>query len=301
MPRVFLTVIAPILFAAGVGYVLARLRLIEDARPLSRVATYALLPALAFSALARSELSGAHILALAVCAWLVAALQSILGWMLSRSLALDSVTTGAFLLSVVTVNAGNYGIPVNQFAFGSETVGMATVYYIATLLVTYGGSVLVGLPPGKAFRAVGGRLLRVPILYAACAGLALRQSHLVVPDEVWRPVNLMGAGAVPVMLLLLGIELARSRLGEQRAALPWVFALRLVIAPLVALGVAWAMGFEGAARKVAVHQSSMPTAVGAALVAVELNLRPAFVSGAVLVTTLGSAVTLTLLLLLLAG
>ena len=60
-------------------------------------------------------------------------------------------------------------------------------------------------------------------------------------------------------------------------------------------------GFEGAARNVAVLQSSMPTAVGAALVAVEFNVRPTFVSGAVLVTTLGSAVTLTILLLLLGG
>lgn len=301
MPRVFLTVIAPILVVAAVGYLLARFRLIEDPRPLSRVTTYALLPALAFSVLARSEQSGADILALAMCAWLVAGVQSLLGLVLSRSLAFDPLTTSAFLLSVVTVNAGNYGIPLNQFAFGPETVGMATVYYVATLLVTYGGSILVGVPTVKAFRAVGGKLLRMPIIYAACAGLALRQSHLVIPDELWRPVNLMAAGAAPVMLTLLGIELARSHLGEQRAALSWVFALRLIVAPLVAMSVTWAIGFEGAARNVAILQSSMPTAVGAALVAVEFNVRPAFVSGAVLVTTLGSAVTLTILLLLLAG
>lgn len=301
MPHVFLTVIAPILVVAAVGYLLARLRLVEDPRPLSRLATHALLPALAFSGLARSELSGTDMLALAICAWLVAAFQSLLGWVLSRSLAFDALTTSAFLLSVVTVNAGNYGISLNQFAFGTGTVGMATVYYIATLFVTYGGSVLVGAPTVKAFRAVGGKLLRMPIIYAACAGLALRQSHLVVPDELWRPVTLLAAGAAPVMLTLLGLELARSRIGEQRAALSWVFALRLIVAPLVAIGVTWAMGLEGAARNVAVLQSSMPTAIGAALVAVEFNVRPAFVSGAVLVTTLGSAVTLTILLRLLAG
>jgi len=301
MSRVFLTVTAPILVVAAVGYLLARLRLIEDPRALSRVATHALLPALAFSALARSELSGAHILAFAMCAWLVAALQSLLGWALSRGFAFDSATTSALLLCVVTVNAGAYGIPLNQFAFGPQVVGMATVYYVATLLVTYGGSVLVGAPSLKAFREVGAKLLRMPIIYAACAGLALRFSHVVVPDELWRPVNLLAAGAAPVMLTLLGIELARTRLGEQRAALYCAFGLRLIAAPLVAMAVAWAMGFEGAARNVAVLQSSMPTAVGAALVAVEFNVRPTFVSGAVLVTTLGSAVTLTILLRLLAG
>src|SRR5258706_5434212 len=133
MPRMFLTVTAPILVVAAVGYLLARLKLVEDPRALSRVATHALLPALAFSALARSELSGAHILALALSAWLVAALQSLLGLVLSRGLAFDAATTSAVLLCVVTVNAGAYGIPLNQFAFGPQAVGMATVYYVATL------------------------------------------------------------------------------------------------------------------------------------------------------------------------
>lgn len=68
---------------------------------------------------------------------------------------------------------------------------------MATLLVTYGGAVLVGVPSVKELRAVGGRLLRTPIFYAACAGLALRQSPLVVPDEVWRPVNLLAAERFP--------------------------------------------------------------------------------------------------------
>jgi predicted permease len=76
MSRVFLTAIAPILVVTAAGYLLARLRLVEDPRPLSRVATHALLPVLAFSALARSEPSGAHIVALVVCARNVAVLQS---------------------------------------------------------------------------------------------------------------------------------------------------------------------------------------------------------------------------------
>src|SRR5262245_8854370 len=42
MPHVFLTAIALILAVAAVGYLLARLRLVEDPRPLSRIATYAL-------------------------------------------------------------------------------------------------------------------------------------------------------------------------------------------------------------------------------------------------------------------
>ena len=55
---------------------------------------------------------------------------------MSRGCAFDHLHGSAFLLSVMTVNAGNYGIAVNQFAFGVEALSRATIYYIATLIVT---------------------------------------------------------------------------------------------------------------------------------------------------------------------
>src|SRR3989304_5512453 len=55
---IFLTVLVPILIVAGFGYLLARLRLVDDSRSLSRVSLYVLLPALTFSAMAQSGLQG---------------------------------------------------------------------------------------------------------------------------------------------------------------------------------------------------------------------------------------------------
>jgi len=117
-----------------------------------------------------------------------------------------------------------------------------------------------------------------------------------IPDPVLHPLRLLSTAAVPSMLTLLGVELARSRLGREGVALSAVLGMRLIAAPVMAMVVAQLLGLEGLTRNVAIVQSSMPTAVGAALMAVEFNAQPSLVSGAVLVTTLGSLVTLTLLL-----
>lgn len=294
--HVFLTVLGPIFIVAGSGYLVSRAGLLEDSRALSRVALYILLPALAFSAIAKSDLGTRDFAALVLFAWTVAGIQAGIGWIVARGLAFDRAKQSGFLLAVITVNAGNYGIPLNQFAFGTETLVRATVYYVATLFVTYAGGILVTTEgTGRLGHALM-NILKMPVIYSAFLGLIVNKAGVAIPDLLFRPVRLIGAAAVPIMLILLGIELARARVAQEGSALCLVLGMRLMAAPLLAIGIAWLMGLDGLTGKVAIVQSSMPTAVGAALMAVEFNARPSLVSSAVLVTTLGSFFTLTLLL-----
>lgn len=294
--HVLVTVLAPIVVVAGAGYLVARLGLVEDTRVLSRVSLYLLLPALTFSAMAKSDLRTGQLLALVLFAWIIAGLQGLLGWIVSRRLAFDPSTRSGVLVSVMTVNAGNFGIPLNHFAFGTQAIALATVYYVATLFVTYIGAIFVTGEGTDRLQGPLGRILKMPIAYGAALGLVVNRTGWGVPDLIMRPLQLLGSGAVPIMLTLLGIELARAHMGRERVALSAVLSLRLMVAPMIAFGLAWLMALDGLPRAVAIVQSSMPTAVGAALVAVEFNVRPAFVSGAILVTTLGSFVTLTVLI-----
>ncbi len=294
--QVFLTVLAPIFGIAACGYTLARLGLVDDSRSLARVSVYIFLPALAFLAMATSDLGRGEFVALVLVAWTLAVVEAVFGWTLARAFAFDPVTQSGFLLSVMTVNAGNFGIPLNQLAFGPESLVRATVYYVATLLVTYVGVVLVTTQRPRSLPRALRTILRMPLIYAAALGLIVNHLGWKIPDPVLHPLRLLSTAAVPSMLTLLGVELARSRLGREGVALSAVLGMRLIAAPVMAMVVAQLLGLEGLTRNVAIVQSSMPTAVGAALMAVEFNAQPSLVSGAVLVTTLGSLVTLTLLL-----
>jgi predicted permease len=106
----------------------------------------------------------------------------------------------------------------------------------------------------------------------------------------------LAGGAVALMLLLLGLQLARLTAREEASGAALATAIRLVAVPPIAWGVGRLVGLEGMAFAVAVIQASTPTSISSALWALEFDARPALVSAAVVLSTILSVVTLTVLL-----
>ncbi|MEW5719210.1 MAG: AEC family transporter, partial [Chloroflexota bacterium] len=109
-------------------------------------------------------------------------------------------------------------------------------------------------------------------------------------------IDLAGGAAVPLMLTILGIELARAKIENDRAVIGAATITKLLVAPLFAFPLAALMGLDGVTRAVCIIEASMPTAVMATIVAVEFDARPKIVTGIVFASTLGSILTLTILL-----
>jgi predicted permease len=100
----------------------------------------------------------------------------------------------------------------------------------------------------------------------------------------------MAQAAVPMMLLLLGVQLARidvrGHLRHIVGPISLSAALRLLVPPLLCLLLAPLLGVSGMPRNVVLLQLSMPTAVTAALLATEFGSDVQFVSAAILISTL---------------
>jgi malate permease and related proteins len=135
----------------------------------------------------------------------------------------------------------------------------------------------------------------LPVTYAMLAGLAVNLSGVTVPGPIAKASQLLSSGAIAVLLVLLGLQLARLRLESEVRGASVATVLRLLVAPPVAWITARALGLEGVPLAVAVLQASTPTAVTAALWAMEFDTRPALVSAAVVLSTLLGVVTLTVL------
>jgi len=123
----------------------------------------------------------------------------------------------------------------------------------------------------------------------------VRVAGLTVPALLDRAITLLSQAAIPVMLVILGLQMAEARQWPRaRLGLIGVASfLQLVIAPLVALGLAGLLGLTGVTRQAAVLEAAMPTAVITTILAVEYGLDAAFVTGVVVVSTLLSPLTLT--------
>lgn len=296
---VLINVVLPIFVVAGVA-ALARARLALDVPTLSRAAFYLFAPALVFDSLTTSDAGG---LVLAQMAAVVVALTAILwaiGALAARLLRLEGPTRAAFLNALLLVNAGNYGLPANLFAFGQPGLVRAALYMTVNSVLSSSLGVYLGASSRATVWTALKRVAKVPLVYAVLAGLAVNLAAWPVPEPLAKAISLLGQATVPVMLAVLGITLAdtfrQGARAERLPALATLTLLRLILAPALAFLLAGWLGLSELSRNVAVLESAMPSAVMTLILATEFEADAAFAALCVLVTTVGSLLTITLLL-----
>jgi predicted permease len=296
---VLLNVVLPVFIVAGVA-ALAHLWLRFEARTLSRAVFYVFGPAFVFDSLSRSEASGTALAQITAAVLLTVAALWVLGWLAARLLRLEGPTRAAFLVSILLMNAGNFGLSVNLFAFGDAGLSWASVYFTLSALLSASLGTFLSAGGRASAREALRRVAGVPFIYAAALGLLFTLGDLSMPQPLAKAIGLLGQASVPVMLTVLGVRLAETLRARQRLAhlpaLGVASLMRLIVSPALAFFFANLVGLAGVARDVTVLQSAMPTAVITTILATEFDSDPPFAALCVLATTLLSLPTLTILL-----
>jgi predicted permease len=285
----------PIILIGGVGFLLAKF-LQVDSRSLGRVIFYVFSPILVFNLLLKNTLpldAIAGTMGFALAAYLVI---GCLAWLTARAMRLTRPLAMALLLTALFGNTGNYGLPLVSFAFGKDALAHASLYYVTSSLLFNTVGVLVASLGHMDFKTALLGLFKIPTMYAALLAVLLNRFQIALPLALERTTQLAADGAIPLMLVLLGLELARVQWGNSRTAIAASMTLRLLVAPLVGLLLAVPFGLQGAAWQAVIVETSMPTAVTTTVLASEYRLEPSLVTAVVFASTLFSPLTLTPLL-----
>ena len=297
-PLAFISIIFPVFLISGLGYLLGRLRGMET-KTLVDIVLFLLVPALIFSRLVNNPVTLVQAGQISIYALALCALMYLIGAVFARAMRLPRLDRYALLLSVVTMNMANYGLPVVEFAVGPDAVSYAVVLVLAVNIVQVTVGVYLAaagrLSPKQAIMSI----FRLPLIYAFVAAFVVLGFGIEVPDPIMRPMVMLGDAAIPAGLVVLGVQLTRVHLGNAWKNVGVITVTRLVISPLVGLGLVFLLGITGDMRLTLVIEAGMPTAINAGLLAIEFDTKPEFVAGAILVTTLASAVTLSALITLL--
>lgn len=297
---IMFNVISPIFIIVGIVVLIAR-RLNPDPRGLSTILVYLFIPSLAFTGIVQSDLRGGEVIGLAAVAVTMSLLMALVGLGVSRLAKFDRKLESAFLISIILVNAANYGIPLNRFAFGPDGERQAIIYYVMSVMMGNVLGVYFASRGEASVKAAVLNVLKVPIAYAALAGLIVNLAEITLPLPVERAVGILSQASVPGMLALLGLKLAEASLRVRWRPLLLATGIRLVLAPLIAFPMAALLGLTGTTFQVAIVESSMPTAVLANALATQFNSDAEFTSAVTLVSTLASIVTLSILIAILTG
>jgi hypothetical protein len=292
---IFANDIVPIFAIAGVGFLLAR-QFDASVETVSKVSFNALSPCLVFYQLVTSSITGSEFGRMALFCVLLTAAMGLAARLAAVPLRLDRQALSSFLLVVMFSNSGNYALPVVLFAFGREALGHASVYFVTSAILVYTVGVFVAASGAPGTRRALTGVLRVPAIYAVAAAALVMLTGVVLPPAVMRPIGMLSDAALPIMLLVMGMQLERAVMPKQPMAVAIAVALSLAVGPIVGVGLSSLLGFSGPARQAAILLASMPTAVVTTVLALEFDLDPSFATSAVFVSTMLSPFSLVLII-----
>ncbi len=306
MIAVLIEVLLPIAVVASAGFALRRVFPL-DLMTLNRLMIYGLSPALIFVALVRADLSGPDAGRMLFFAVGVLGLMALTVWISALGLGLRGKDVTALLLTSMFMNSGNYGLPASRFAFGETGFTLGVFYFIMQSIMaqTLGvGVAAAGAAEGgrQAWQSICYRLIRMPQIYAVTGALALRgvgfqpTTATGLVRSLFEGVALLSEAALPIMLLILGVQLGAGAPLVRPGMVAIATTIRLVVSPILAFGLARLLGMEGVALGVGVMMAGMPTAVNTTILAIEFDTRPQLVVSTVVVSSCASLITLSVLL-----
>lgn len=292
MLSVFTNVVLPVFVIAALGGIVGRWRKVE-VKTLTAMVFYLFSPALVFNSMANTELSlslGARLLMVTVGGW-IAMLVIAAGWSIARGH--DASMRAGYLLAVTSPNVGNMGLPVATLAFGEIGLQIAVINFVVGAVLTNSGGIAIGATAGGNPRAALTAPFRYPYMYAAALGLVVRATDVELPVAVSSPLATLSGAAIPVMLVVLGLQLRDVATRADVTDTVSVIVARTTVAPAAAFAIATMVGLDGVERGTMTVLAAMPVAVVTTIVAAEFGARVDFVTRSVVLTTLMSVVTLT--------
>ena len=291
----FVNNLLPILLAAGAGFFVARYLGVTP-RSVSRIVFYIFSPCLIFTLLTSGRLNGNDITQMVFFTVASVLVMGVITAIIAFALRLKRSVIVALLLTVMFGNAGNFGLSLNLFAFGEDAVAYAAIFFATSAILVYTLGVVLASWGKTNLRSAFVGVFKFPVVYAVIFALIFNIFDWQLPLPLDRTISILSDAAIPVMIVLLGIQLYNSKLSNDIFPVGLSNLLRLVISPLLAIGLAALFRLEGTAYQAGVLESAVPTAVLTTVLATEFDIEPALVTTAVVTSTLLSPLTITPLL-----
>ena len=218
---------------------------------------------------------------------------------------------GAFRAVSSFSNSGHIGAALVMliythppFAEGSshpyvaEALGtMAVLMIVMNMAVNVLGAALIR-SGGASFSDFLRYLLKMPALYAALLAVLVRMAGIPLEHTFLWPVLQHFNGAFIVLITVtIGLELHRSHLRKPDGAMAAAAILKLLVSPLLALGImalfSALLPVSPVAKQVFFLYAAIPSSMALIIYSVEYKNHPDFVTGSVLFNTVAGALTVT--------
>ena len=282
-----LEIVAPVFLLAAIGFAWVKAGFEYRVEFVTRLAMTLSVPCLIFVALMKAKIEPSALTALSLASVVS---YGILTAVVALVLWLGKYSQRTYQGPLVFGNTGNLGLPLALFAYGETGLSYAVVVFavMAIWSFTYGIWIVSG--GGSMMKAV-----KEPLVWGTVLGGLFLWQGWQTPGFLTNTLELIGQMAIPLMLITLGVAVARLTPGRMAVAVV-MSAAKLVIC----IAVAWAVGrffqLDETAFAVLVLQVATPVAVTSYLLAEKYGADGQAVAGLVVVSTLMSVVAIPVIL-----
>ncbi len=236
-------------------------------------------PALVFAALSSKDFDLGAYGALAMGGGAVIIGSGLLAWPVGRWLHADYRT---FVPPMMFNNSGNMGLPLALLAFGDRALPAAIVLFVVEMALHFSLGAYI-LDHRTRFT----RMLRIPVIVATLAGLAVSAGGLSLPAPLRTVIGMLGDIAVPLLLFSLGVRLTEVSLRDWRLG-----AVGAVLGPASGLLVVWVfaqlVALPAEQLRLLIIFGALPPAVLNYIVAEQYRQEPEKVASIVMLGNLAS-------------
>ena len=282
-----LEIVAPVFILGTIGFLWVRLGHDYSIRFVTQLTMTLSVPCLIFTALMGTKIEPDALAAVSLAAIVAYIAVGLLALLVVTALGLSART---YLAPLTFGNTGNLGLPLALFAFGETGLDLAVVVFAVMAVFSFTVGVWVVAGGGSLVKVV-----REPIVAATLLGALFLWQGWQTPRFLTNALELIGQIAIPLMLITLGVALARLRPGRIGRDL----ALCIGKAGLTA-GIAASVGLWFALPPVPLAvltlQVATPVAVTSYLLAEKYQADADAVAGLVVVSTMLSVIYLPLIL-----
>lgn len=287
-------IVLPVFLIFFSGY-WAQKRFQLDIRTVSVIALYVLSPVLIFRTFYVNKLDHQFFYIVVVQLLLLVVLIFITR-IVCRLFHYDSISENALILTTAFMNSGNYGAPIILFAFGEKGFNDAVIIMILHALIMGVFGVYYASRGKSSMKEAILNIFRIPNIYAVGLGLVFQYAHIPIASSIMQAIDLVGQASIPVVMLVLGMQLAMIRFKDfDRTLITIGTTIRLLLSPLLAWGIVCLLPVDPLLKNVIIVLAAMPSAATTLLYAVQYDSRPQLVSAITFVSTVLSFVTISIL------
>jgi len=305
-----LNVLLPIFALILVGFVCRRTNRLGPtaASEINRMVVWLCLPALLFTATATATWEQiwhpGFVLAFTISTLAMFVTTLLLRWKKSGHFADASIEA----LSASYANTGYIGIPLCIMVLGPEGLEPALIASLLVVCVLFGLALVcieIGLQrEGQVHRIVLKVVLALaknPLVIAPILGACWASTGIPLPEPMAKFLGLIGAATTPCALISLGLFLAQKQQGSRQGTTMLVL-IKLIAHPLLT----WFLVFRvfhlpPLWANSALLLSALPTGTGPFMLAEYYRREASTVSSTILISTLGSLITLSICLYVIKG